>query len=144
MMIRGMVDRNGMRGGAGLSAVGLLGAYIFDVAVVVAVVAAALGVGAMFGPRASPLGGAYRGVKRAFRLRIPVEPEDAAPPRFAQLLGSLVLCASVALFLAAESDVVAWTLALLVAGLQALLAVTGICVGCQIYLLGKRLTAKGA
>jgi hypothetical protein len=126
----------------------LIAAYLFAYEsvggrVVVACVAVALGIGSIFGPRRGPLGAIYRAIKRALGLKIPVEPEDEAPPRFAQTLGFVFLTASsIALF--AGSLIVGWTLALIVAGLQALLAVTGICVGCEMYLIGKRLSAKVA
>lgn len=146
--MNGKVDRNGMRGGAAISVVALVAAYLAGYhaiggRIVVACVAVALGIGSIFGPRRGPLGAMYRALKRSLRLNIPVEPEDESPPRFAQTLGFVFLTAStIALF--ARSFVVGWALALLVAALQALLAVTGICVGCEMYLVGKRLAAKGA
>jgi hypothetical protein len=135
MSARAMVDRNGLRFGAGLSAVVLLVGFVFQVGAVVPFVAAALGIGAVFGLRFSPLGYVYRVTKKTFRLPIPVELEDAAPPRFAQLLGFAFLTLAIVFPW--------WVPALIVAGLQLLLAVTGICVGCEMYLLGKRLAAKG-
>ena len=64
--------------------------------------------------------------------------EDARPPRFANLLGAVVMgIAAVALALGAH--VVGWALALLVAALALTAAVTGICVGCEMYRFGARL-----
>jgi hypothetical protein len=37
-----------------------------------------------------------------------------------------------------------WVFALIVAALQGLLAGTGLCIGCEIYLYGRRFSAKGA
>ena len=141
-----MADRNSMRAGAGLSALALLVGFVFKPAgdIVVPIVAAALGIGALIGLRYSPLGFIYRGVKTVLGLKIPVDPEEEAPPRFAQLLGFVFLSlGSIALYVF-EADTVGWTLALLVAGLQTLLAATGLCIGCEIYLYGKRFAAKGA
>src|SRR5438105_13612603 len=70
-----MVDKNGMRGGAGLSAVLLLVGFVFQWRAMVPAIGAALAIGSLFGLRYSPLGATYRFVKKAFRLSIPVEPE---------------------------------------------------------------------
>jgi hypothetical protein len=58
--------------------------------------------------------------------------EDARPPRFANLLGVVVL-GSATIGHALGLHALGWTLALLVAGLALLSATTGFCVGCQIY-----------
>ena len=138
------VDRNSMRAGAGVSAAVLLLAYVVDVRALVPAVTVALAIGALLGLRASPLGLLYRALKKGLSLRIPVEPEDEPPPRFAQALGATFLTvASIALY-GPGADVLGWGLALLVAVLQGLLALSGICVGCEMYLLAKRLTAKQA
>ena len=64
--------------------------------------------------------------------------EDARPPRFANLIGAVVMGIA-AVALAAGVDVLGWTLALLVAALALVAAVTGICVGCEMYRFGARL-----
>lgn len=141
-----MIDRNGHRWGATISAAALLVAFVFQPTAdpVVPALAAVLGIGSLLGLRYSLLGALYRTAKRVFKLRIPVLPEEETPPRFAQLLGFVFLgLASIALYVL-DSATLGWTFALLVAGLQALLGVTGICVGCEIYLYGKRFAAKGA
>jgi hypothetical protein len=137
-----MVDKNGMRGGAGISAVLLLVAFIFSWRVLVPVIALALAIGSLFGLRYSPLGTAYRFIKRSFKLNIPVEPEEEPPPRFAQTLGFVVSGVASLLFIPGW-NAAGWTLALLVAALQGLLAATGLCIGCEIYLYGQRLRARG-
>jgi hypothetical protein len=58
--------------------------------------------------------------------------EDARPPRFANLLGVVVL-GSAAIVHALGFATLGWILGLLVAGLALLSASTGFCVGCQIY-----------
>ena len=78
MSEKGMVDKNGMRGGAGLSAVLLLVGFVFQWRAMVPAIGAALAIGSLFGLRYSPLGATYRFVKKAFRLSIPVEPEAFA------------------------------------------------------------------
>lgn len=139
-----MVDRNGVRVGAGISAAVLLISFVMDWHHAVAIMALALGAGSILGLRYSPLGATYRAIKKAFRLGIPVEPEEEPPPRFAQTLGFAFLSLGWLAFVAFGGDGLGWTLALLVAGLQGLLAATGLCVGCEIYLYGRRFVAKEA
>ncbi|TMK54197.1 MAG: DUF4395 domain-containing protein [Actinobacteria bacterium] len=135
-----MVDKNGIRGGAGLSAVLLLVAFVFQWRAMVPAIGAALAIGSLFGLRYSPLGATYRFVKKASRLSIPVEPEEEPPPRFAQTLG-FVVCGIASLLFIPGWNAAGWTLALLVAGLQGLLATTGLCIGCEIYLYAQRFKA---
>jgi uncharacterized protein DUF4395 len=138
-----MVDKNSMRGGAGLSAVVLLIAFVFNVRPLVPIVGVALAMGSVLGLRYSPLGATYRFAKKAFRLQIPIEPEEEPPPRFAQTLGFVFLTLASLAFIPGWNGL-GWTFALLVAALQALLAGTGLCIGCEIYLYGKRFTTKEA
>lgn len=139
-----MVDKNSMRAGAGLSAVALLIGFVFKPSLdfFIPLFALVLGIGAIFGLRVSPLGAAYRALKGALRLRVPVEPEEESPPRFAQTLGAAVLALATVLLYVFDADAIGWTFALIVAGLQTLLAATGLCVGCEIYLYAKRISAK--
>jgi small-conductance mechanosensitive channel len=77
------------------------------------------------------------------RIGPPAEPEDARPPRFAQAVGLGFAVVALAGFLAG-ADVVGYvaTAFALVAAL--LNAVVGFCLGCELYLLGRRLTAGRA
>ena len=136
-----MVDKNGMRAGAGLSAVLLLVGFIFAWRPMVPAIGIVLGMGSLFGLRYSPLGFTYRLTKKGLRLNVPVELEEEPPPRFAQTLGFGFLTAASIAFVP-HWNALGWTLALLVAGLQALLAVTGLCVGCEIYLYARRFRTK--
>jgi hypothetical protein len=64
--------------------------------------------------------------------------EDSRPPRFANQVGLVVLtAASVAHLLRLES--IGWGFGLLVSALALLAAVTGFCVGCELYKLASRL-----
>jgi hypothetical protein len=66
--------------------------------------------------------------------------EDARPARFAQFVG--FVCTSLALTLFVVGvDVAAYSLTALAFGLAALNASTGLCVGCQAYVLIRRLQA---
>ena len=137
-----MIDRNGHRAGAGISAVVLAVCAVLDWRAAVPVMAAVLGIGAIFGLRYSPLGASYRFLKRNLKLRIPAVMEEEAPPRFAQLMGLVFLAIATIGFYAVGSTPMGWSFTLIVVGLQTLLAVSGICVGCEVYLIGKRLGAR--
>ena len=68
--------------------------------------------------------------------------EDSRPPRFANLVGVVVLSASALAFLAGVSAI-GTALALLVAALALLSAATGFCAGCQMYKLWARVRGLG-
>jgi Domain of unknown function (DUF4395) len=68
--------------------------------------------------------------------------EDARSPRFANVMGAVVLTAATAA-IAAGYAAVGWALGLLVAALALLAAATGFCTGCEIYRLGARLRGVG-
>jgi hypothetical protein len=70
------------------------------------------------------------------------ELEDARAPRFANTIGLVVLTLATAAH-AAGLHTIGWGLALLVAALALLAAVTGFCTGCEIYRLGARLRGIG-
>jgi hypothetical protein len=64
--------------------------------------------------------------------------EDSRPPRFANMVGAVVLgAASVAH--AVGLSTLGWALAVLVAALALLAAATGLCAGCEVYRIGARL-----
>ena len=89
----------------------------------------------------SPYGNVFRWVKRRFDLGPPTATEPEGPPRFAQACGLGVL--SVALGLAvAGAPTAAWAAVGVVVALSALLATTGLCIGCELYMLGQRLGAS--
>jgi Domain of unknown function (DUF4395) len=64
--------------------------------------------------------------------------EDSRPPRFANMVGVIVLGAASLLHLLGF-ETAGWALGLLVAALALLAATTGVCVGCELYRLGARL-----
>ena len=66
-----------------------------------------------------------------------------APHRFAEALGAICLLAAAALYFAG-AELAAQVLTLMVVALALLNAAAGICVGCQMYLLLKRFSGKGA
>lgn len=64
--------------------------------------------------------------------------EDSRPPRFANLIGLVVLSAATLAYLIGQPGL-GLLLGLLVAGLALFAAFSGICVGCELYRLGARL-----
>jgi hypothetical protein len=128
-----MIDPRGHRFGAGLSALLLVASFATGWVPGVALALLSIGSSAAFGLRYSIYGAIWRRIVKAARLG-KVEPEHEYPPRFAQTLGSVVLIASLVAF-AAGAAPAGWVLALAVAGLQSVLAVTGYCLGCRMYFL---------
>ncbi|WP_431835461.1 DUF4395 domain-containing protein [Cellulomonas sp. Y8] len=133
------IDPRGPRVGAALTAVLLVVVLLLPGAaatVALAVVAALFAVGAVRGAQGSVQGLVYRGLVRP-RLAPPAELEDPRPPRFAQLVGLVITGAGVLLALLGVPGavVVAAALALVAAVLN---AVFGLCLGCELYLLGVR------
>ena len=128
-----MIDPRGHRFGAGLSALLLIASFATGWVPGVILAFLSIGTSAAFGLRYSIYGAIWRRIAKAARLG-KVEPEHEYPPRFAQTLGSVVLIASLVAF-AAGTTLLGWVLALAVAGLQTLLAVTGYCLGCRLYFL---------
>jgi hypothetical protein len=128
-----MIDPRGHRFGAGLSALLLIGSFVTGWVPGVLLALLSIGSSAAFGLRYSIYGAIWRRIVRAARLG-KVEPEHEYPPRFAQTLGSVALIASLAAF-AVGAAPAGWFLALAVAGLQSVLAITGYCLGCRLYFL---------
>lgn len=138
------IDPRGPRFNQAVLTVALLVGFLVDLKAVVPVFAAVLFLGAAFGPRYGPFLRLYAEVIRP-RLAPPAELEDPRPPRFAAAIGvAFLIAASVAFVAGAEA--VGWALAMVVAALAGLAAVTGICVGCEVYVFlarrrGTRLAA---
>lgn len=127
-----MIDIDIPRFNQAVVAVTVAVAFVFQLPWLVAATAALLAVSRALGPKA-PLTLLYvRVLRPRLRPRGPVGYEPAAPPRFAQLVGAVVLTGATVAF-AAGADTVGWALSLLVVALAALAATTRICVGCILY-----------
>jgi hypothetical protein len=126
------IDPRGPRFNQGVLAVALVVGFLVDWQWIAPLFAVVLLLGALFGARGGPFLRLYAEVIRP-RLGPPSELEDPRPPRFASSMGVFFLLAATIAFLAGAA-VVGWVLVLLVASLAGLSAVTGICVGCEIYL----------
>lgn len=58
--------------------------------------------------------------------------EDSRAPRFANILGAIFLTVA-SLLLFAGFTTAGWTISLMVTGLASLAAISGICIGCEMY-----------
>jgi hypothetical protein len=127
------IDPRGPRFNQAVLATALLVGFLADWRPVVPLFALVLLAGAALGPRYGPFLALYARVIRP-RLSPPRELEDPRPPRFASAVGVGFLGAGALAFAAGHAGV-GWGLALVVAVLAALSATTGICVGCEVYLV---------
>ena len=142
------VDPRGLRFAAALTSVVVAAALVTveparEVAIVLtAVQTVVFAIAAFLGVRHSPYGRIFGRLVRP-RLAPPAELEDARPPRFAQAVG--LVFASVALVALALDLPVLALVALAFALVAALLnAVVGLCLGCEMYLLVRRVAAPAA
>jgi Domain of unknown function (DUF4395) len=129
-----LIDPLGHRFGGALSVVLLAVATVLDLPILVAAVALALGVSALFGTQYSILGRPWPTIRRVLELGPPANPEPEFGPRFAQALGFIGLALGVVLLVAGVRPI-GWLPVIGVAALQTLLAATGYCLGCKLYLL---------
>ena len=132
-----LVDPRGLRFAATVTAIVLAVVLLTSNAVVLAVQAAVFAIGAFGGLRRAPYGLLFR-YALAKRLGPPAEREPEAPPRFAQAVGLGFAAVGVVGFAAGLSwlGVVATALAFIAAFLN---AAFGYCLGCEMYLLSRRL-----
>ncbi len=128
------IDPRGQRFGAGVSAVVLVAAFVLQLPWLAILVGLNLAISAAFGTRFFLPGRAWPVVRRTLRLGPPAEPEHEYPPRFAQALGAAFIGLGAVAFALGASPL-GWLLVGAVAALQVLLAATGICVGCRLYVL---------
>lgn len=138
-----VIDVRGPRFGAALTTAVLATALVIQGPIGIALVAwqfLQFAIAAVGGLRYSPYGNLFRWVKRRFDLGPPPETEPEGPPRFAQACGLAVATAALISF-ALGATTVGWIFVGLVLALSALLAFTGLCVGCELYLVGQRLRA---
>jgi hypothetical protein len=126
------IDPRGPRFNQGSITVLLLAGFLLDWRPIAPIIGLVLLLGAAFGPRYGPFLRLFADAIKP-RLSPPTELEDPRPPRFAAAVGVAFLAASTAAFAAGQAGV-GWALALIVAALAGLAAVTGVCVGCEVYL----------
>ena len=138
-----MVDPRQPRLGQAITGIVALTGYLLDVPLVLPVLATILGAASLLGPSANPYAWLFRGLRRAGVVGPPRELEEAAPPRFANAIGFVVLSAAAVARYALELSWLAWGLALLVSALALLAALTGLCLGCELYVWARRIATGG-
>jgi hypothetical protein len=134
------IDPRGPRFAAALTTVVLAVGLITQSAWLLGLQAVVFALGAGFGLKASPYGWLYRTLVRP-RLGPPAELEDAAPPRFAQAVGLVFAVVATAgyAFGVPLLGAIATAMALAAAFLN---AAFGYCLGCEVYLLVRRITNR--
>lgn len=138
------IDARGPRFGAAITTVVLAAAIIAGPGVagttLLVVQAFAFALGAVVGVHAQPYGLIFKHLVKP-RLVGPTPLEDAAPPRFAQAVG--LVFAGTALLGAFTGAGTVFTVAAAFALAAAFLnAAFAFCLGCEMYLVGKRLLAR--
>lgn len=128
-----VIDARAPRFNQTVIAVGASLAVLLGWWLLLAVLAAQLAIGLRFGRRYCVPCLAYFELIQPRFGEGPIE--DARPPRFANVIGAAVL-GTAALAYAAGLNVLGAALGLLVTVLAALAALTGFCVGCELYRLG--------
>jgi len=131
------IDPRGSRFGALVTTGVLVVVLITSSAWLLAAQAVVFAIGAVFGLRYAPYGLVFRALIRP-RLGPPEELEDEAPPRFAQGVGLLMAVIGVIGYATGLTPlgIVAAALALIAAFLN---GAFGLCLGCELYLLIRRI-----
>jgi len=132
------IDVRGPRFSAAITFVVLAVAFALRSPALLAVQVAVFAIAAIAGLRWSPYGNVFRFLKRRLDWGPPPATEPEAGPRFSQLMGLLFAGGGLVAVLAGAPGL-GWGLVLIVVGLSGLLAATGLCVGCEMYALGRRL-----
>jgi hypothetical protein len=134
------VDPRGVRFAAAITTVVLALVLVTGAAWLLAAQVLVFALGAFAGPQLQPYGRLFAATVRP-RIGPPAELEDARPPRFAQLVG--LLFATVGLIgFAAGLDAVAFGAVALATAAAFLNAAFGYCLGCEMYLLGRRVLSR--
>lgn len=131
------VDPRGLRFAAGVTTVVLALTLVLNSVWPLAIQAVVFAISVAFGVQASPYGLLFKRLIRP-RLGPPKELEDAAPPRFAQLVGLVFAVVGLIGYLTGVEvlGVVATGFALVAAFVN---AAVGLCLGCEAYLLIQRI-----
>lgn len=138
--VQPQVDPRGLRFAAAVTTVVLALTLVLNSPWPLAIQAVVFAISVAFGVQASPYGQFFKRVIRP-RLGPPRELEDAAPPRFAQLVGLVFAVLGLIGYLAGVEvlGVVATGFALVAAFVN---AAVGLCLGCEAYLLIHRIRTR--
>lgn len=141
--MRNLVDPRQPRMGQAITGAVLLIGFVLGRPQVLPVLAVVLAGASLGGPATNPYAYLFRAARRVIGFGPPHELEEAAPPRFANTLGFLFLTGATVAYWAFDAHVAAWSLGLLVSALALLAAITGLCVGCEFYVLARRISTRG-
>ena len=133
-----MIDPRGSRFAATLTSVVLAAALVTGNSWLLGAQAVVFAVGAVFGLSRSPYGILFARFVRP-RLAPPAELEHEAPPRFAQAVGLVFSLVGLAGYLGGLEPL-AYVAVGAALGAAFLNAAFGFCLGCEVYLLLRRLT----
>lgn len=135
------IDPRGPRFGAAITTL-VLAAILLTIPSTIAIVllgiqTAVFGLGAFVGLQAQPYGILYRKLVAA-KLEMPLVLEAVEPPQFAQLVGFLFAVVGLVALLSG-ADLVATVAVGFALGAAFLNAAFNFCLGCEMYLIGKRI-----
>lgn len=137
-----LIDARQPRLGQGITGTLLVLNFVLGLnPVIIPVLAVVMGCASLLGPKFNLYAYLFKALKDRFGP--PKELEEPWPPRFANLLGFVFLTIASIAFYVFDSSVVAWGVGLLVAALALLAAITGVCVGCEFFVIGRRIATKG-
>lgn len=131
-----VIDQRAPRTNQAIVAIVTGGAYLLDFWPLVALMGLQLVLGLVFGRKyCLPCHLYFKILQPRFgEGRI----EDSRPPRFANVVGAVFMLTASALFIAGAATA-GWVLTLIVTALAGFAAVSGICVGCEMYVAFARL-----
>ena len=140
MSAQTVVDPRGMRFAAALTTLVLAAVVLTENLWLLAAQLVVFAIGAFAGVRRSPYAVVFTRLIRP-HLGPPAETEDARPPQFAQLVGLAFATVALVGFLSGAEIVglVATAFALVAAFVN---AVFGLCLGCEVYLIGAQARAR--
>ncbi|MFC0037071.1 DUF4395 domain-containing protein [Actinomadura rayongensis] len=134
------VDPRALRFAAAVTSIVLIAVLVNGNTVLLAAQALVFALATVFGMRFAPYGLVFKALIRP-RVGPPAETEDARPPRFAQGVGLVFTLAGTAGYALGITwlGIAATAIAL---GAAFLNAAFGFCLGCEMYLLIRRITTK--
>lgn len=133
-----MIDSRGPRVGQTIIAVALVVGFVFSAPVVIPIAMVVVGIGAIAGPANDPLSRLSTSlVERGFghrpgTPRRPARLEDPQALRTSTVAEAITLGAAT-VFVVAGVNSLAWVFGLLVAVVAATMAITSVCLGCEVY-----------
>jgi len=135
-----LIDARGPRFGAVITTVVLAISLVTHSALLIALQLVVFAIGAFISPTKSPYSFLFKKFVKP-RLSGDVPTEDVRPPQFAQLVGFLFAVTALGGSIAGSSAVFTAAVSFCLAA-AFLNAAFDFCLGCQIYLLSKRLTHR--